>query len=47
MNKKGYIVGAGDTSGTNFYKKKDEYVIAADGGLATLEKLGIQPDFIL
>ena len=47
MNKKCYIVGAGDNSGTNFSKEKDEYVIAADGGLATLEKLGIQPDFIL
>ena len=47
MNKKCYIVGAGDNSGTNFSKGKDEYVIAADGGLATLEKLGIQPDFIL
>lgn len=47
MNKKCYIVGAGDNSGTNFSKGKNEYVIAADGGLATLEKLGIQPDFIL
>lgn len=37
----------GDNSGTNFSKGKNEYVIAADGGLATLEKLGIQPDFIL
>ena len=40
MNKKCYIVGAGDNSGTNFSKGKDEYVIAADGGLATLEKVG-------
>jgi len=47
LNKKCYIVGAGDNSGTNFSKGKNEYVIAADGGLATLEKLGIQPDFIL
>ena len=44
MNKKCYIVGAGDNSGTNFSKGKDEYVIAADGGLATLEKLGIHFD---
>ena len=47
MNKKCYIVGAGDNSGTNFSKGKNEYVIAADGGLATLEKLGIQPDMFL
>lgn len=47
MNKKCYIVGAGDNSGTIFSKGKDEYVIAADGGLAVLEKMNIKPDFVL
>lgn len=47
MNKKCYIVGAGDNSGTNFSKKKNEYVIAADGGVAILKKMGIEPDLII
>lgn len=47
MNKKCYIVGAGDNSGTNFSKGTKEYVIAADGGVAILEKMGITPDLII
>lgn len=47
MNKKCYIVGAGDNSGTNFTKKENEYVIAADGGLEVLEHMGITPDLIM
>lgn len=47
MNKKCYIVGAGDNSGTKFNKKENEYVIAADGGLAVLENMGIIPDVII
>lgn len=47
MNKKCYIVGAGDNSGTNFSKGKNEYVIAADGGVEILEKMGIKPDLII
>ncbi|MFQ9516108.1 MAG: thiamine diphosphokinase [Eubacterium sp.] len=47
MNKKCYIVGAGDNSGTNFTKGINEYVIAADGGLETLNQLAIVPDLIV
>jgi thiamine pyrophosphokinase len=47
MNKKCYIVGAGDNSGTNFSKRENEYVIAADGGLEKLKELGIAPDIIM
>ena len=47
MNKKCYIIGAGDNFGTKFYKKENEYVIAADGGLEILETLGVEPDLIM
>lgn len=47
MEKICYIVGAGDNSGTNFLKKKEDYVIAADGGLLWLQKLNIEPDMIM
>ena len=47
MSKKYYIVGAGDNSGTNFSKKENEYVIAADGGLKVLQQLGIKADWIV
>ena len=47
MNKKCYIVGAGDNSGTNFVKRENEYVIAADGGLEVLKEIGITPDLIM
>lgn len=47
MNKKCYIVGAGDNSGTNFIKRENEYVIAADGGLEILKKINIMPDIIV
>lgn len=47
MIEKCYIVGAGDNSGTNFTKKENEYVIAADGGLETLNKINILPDIIV
>lgn len=42
-----YIVGAGDNTGTNFLKGKNDYVIAADGGLLCLQKLKIEPDMIM
>lgn len=47
MKNKCYIVGAGDNSGTNFNKETNEYVIAADGGLAVLSEMGIEPNLIL
>lgn len=42
-----YIVGAGDNTGTNFLKGKNDYVIAADGGLLCLQKLKLEPDMIM
>lgn len=47
MDKICYIVGAGDNSGTNFVKRKEDYVIAADGGLLALKKINIIPDLIM
>ena len=47
MNKKCYIVGAGDNSGTNFHKEENEYVIAADGGYEILNEMGITPDLVI
>lgn len=47
MIKKCYIVGAGDNSGTNFTKKENEYVIAADGGYDILKQLKISPDIVV
>lgn len=47
MNKKCYIVGAGDNSGTNFTKKDNELVIAVDGGLQILQDMNIIPDIII
>lgn len=42
-----YIVGAGNNFGTIFYKEPGDFVIAADGGVKTLEKLNIEPDTIM
>lgn len=47
MIKRCYIVGAGDNSGTNFTKKENEYVIAADGGLKKLREMKVIPDIIV
>lgn len=41
-----YIVGAGDFYG-EFTPKKDDLVIAADGGFETLEKRGIRCDLLI
>lgn len=41
-----YLVGAGDFYGS-IYPCEEDLVIAADGGLAHLEKLGIKPDVIV
>lgn len=41
------IVGAGDNSGTIFSREKDEYIIAADGGITALERIGITPDLVI
>ena len=45
--KRCYIVGAGDNFGTNFTKKENEYVIAADGGLKKLREMKVIPDIIV
>lgn len=42
-----YIVGAGDNSGTNFTKKENDFVIAADGGFEKIHQLGIEPDLVI
>ena len=41
------IVGAGDNSGTYFSKNDYDILIAADGGLKVIEKLGFSPDLIM
>lgn len=47
MKKLCYIVGAGDMSETDLTIPADALVIAADGGLVTLEAVGIVPDIVL
>ena len=42
-----YIVGAGDNRATSFLPLEGDLVIAADGGLETLQKLHITPHLIL
>ena len=42
-----YIVGAGDNYGLDFTPTKDDYVIAADGGLAYLQQAGIKADLVI
>lgn len=42
-----YIVGAGECEGIGFEKKKDDIVIAADGGYKYLLSANINPDIII
>lgn len=42
-----YIVSAGDCTGINIIKNKEDYIIAADGGYKYVEEHGIVPDMIL
>lgn len=42
-----YIVGASDFYFEAFKPKAEDFIIAADGGLKHLEKLGITPNFVL
>ena len=42
-----HIVGAGDFGGSSLVKRSGDYVIAADGGYAYLEKLGVEADLVL
>lgn len=44
MNNICYIVGASVTDGMYIDKREGDLVIAADGGLASLEEIGIPPD---
>lgn len=41
------IIGAGECRKIDFVKKKNELIIAADGGLAYLDEVGIAPDIII
>lgn len=42
-----YIVGAGNFSEASIAFQKDDYIIAADGGLKYLQELGIDPDLVI
>lgn len=42
-----YIVGAGDCPQIDFVPQKNDIVIAADGGLKHLERVGLKPDVII
>ncbi|MBQ3101039.1 MAG: thiamine diphosphokinase [Clostridia bacterium] len=49
ITKKGicHIVGAADFAADRFKVEENDFVIAADGGLKTLENIGVKPDMIL
>ena len=42
-----YIFGAGEYSGGAFSFDNDDFIIAADGGYETLEKLGVHPHMVV
>lgn len=42
-----YIVGAAGLGGVRFAPEPGDFVIAADGGFAELETLGVKPDLVL
>ena len=46
MTKRCYIAGAGDFC-DDMLPEKDDFIIAADGGFAALEKHGITPDLVV
>lgn len=39
-----FIIGASDTTGMYIDKREGDYIIAADAGLAVLEKMGVTPN---
>lgn len=47
MNKVCNIIGAGDFSENEILRDKNDIIIAADGGYASLKKIGIVPDFVI
>lgn len=47
MNKICYIISAGDCSGINFIKEKNDYVIAADGGYQYALDMKIDIDMVI
>ena len=47
VNKICYIIGAGDNHGLDFVVTDGDYVIAADGGLASLQACGVDPDLVI
>lgn len=42
-----YIIGAGEFQAEYFHPNETDYLIAADGGLAFFEKMGIVPDLVI
>lgn len=42
-----WIVGAADFDGEGFAPQPGDFVIAADGGYAHLQRIGIDPDMVL
>ena len=42
-----YIVGAGEFTARDFHPQKDDFVIAADGGLKALETIDVRPDLLI
>lgn len=47
MSKICYIVGAGEDYGLDFTPDSEDLVIAADGGLRTVQKAGIRPQLVI
>ena len=47
MRKICYIVGAGEDCGLDFVPHEEDLVIAADGGYAKLQAVGIHPDLVI
>ncbi len=47
MNRRAWIVGAGDFAPALFAPEPDDYVIAADGGLRYLQACGVAPQLIV
>ena len=42
-----YIVGAGEFTARDFQPERDDFIIAADGGLRALDALGVKPHLLI
>ena len=47
MNRRAWIVGAGDFAPALFRPQPEDLVVAADGGLRSLEQCGVEPQWIV